>query len=51
MQQENIQEPAPSPCIGFLKGQISVPDDFDTMCGDEILTMFMGEDKDEETAQ
>jgi len=38
-------EPAPSSRIGFLKGQISVPDDFDTMYGDEILSMFLGEEK------
>ena len=38
-------EPTSSPRIGFLKGQISVPDDFDTMFGDEILAMFLGEDK------
>jgi len=38
-------ESAPSPRIGFLKGQIFVPDDFDTMFSDEILAMFMGEDK------
>jgi prevent-host-death family protein len=25
---------------GFLKGQIKVPDDFDTMCADEILELF-----------
>ena len=38
-------EPATSSRIGFLKGQISVPDDFDTMYGDEILSMFLGEEK------
>ena len=26
--------------IGFMKGQIRVPDDFDTMMADEILEMF-----------
>ena len=31
--------------IGFLKGQIKVPDDFDTMLGDEIEKMFYGEDE------
>ena len=30
--------------LGFLRGQISVPDDFDTMCQDEIEKMFYGED-------
>ena len=29
--------------IGFLKGQISVPDDFDTMGQEEIIRMFEGE--------
>jgi antitoxin (DNA-binding transcriptional repressor) of toxin-antitoxin stability system len=29
--------------IGFLKGQISVPDDFDTMGQDEIAEIFDGE--------
>ncbi len=28
--------------IGFLKGQISVPDDFDTMFAEEIEEMFYG---------
>ena len=28
--------------FGFLAGQISVPDDFDTMGADEILSMFEG---------
>ena len=28
--------------IGFLKGKIKVPDDFDTMMADEIETMFSG---------
>ncbi|GJE55785.1 MULTISPECIES: type II toxin-antitoxin system Phd/YefM family antitoxin [Methylobacterium] len=31
--------------LGFLKGQISVPDDFDTMGQDEIIRMFEGEDE------
>ena len=29
--------------LGFLKGQISVPDDFDTMFAKEIEEMFYGE--------
>lgn len=29
---------------GFLAGQISVPDDFDTMMRDEIEAMFYGEE-------
>jgi prevent-host-death family protein len=28
--------------IGFLKGQISAPDDFDTMFAEEIAEMFYG---------
>ena len=31
--------------FGFLRGQISVPDDFDTMCQEEIEKMFYGEDE------
>jgi antitoxin (DNA-binding transcriptional repressor) of toxin-antitoxin stability system len=31
--------------LGFLKGQIKVPDDFDTMMADEIEKMFSGEKK------
>ncbi len=30
--------------IGFLEGQMKVPDDFDTMFQDEIIRMFEGED-------
>jgi prevent-host-death family protein len=30
--------------IGFLKGQIKVPDDFDTMFQDEIEEMFYGKE-------
>jgi prevent-host-death family protein len=29
--------------IGFLKGQYSIPDDFDTMFQDEIIRMFEGD--------
>jgi prevent-host-death family protein len=29
--------------FGFMRGQISVPDDFDTMFADEIEKMFYGE--------
>jgi prevent-host-death family protein len=28
--------------FGFMKGRISVPDDFDTMFQDEIIAMFEG---------
>ena len=30
----------PLPRIGFMKGKISIPDDFDRMNEDEIATMF-----------
>ncbi len=30
--------------FGFLAGQVSVPDDFDRMCADEIEQMFYGEE-------
>lgn len=36
---------APEPRrTGFLKGQVDVPEDFDTMFGDEIEAMFEGRD-------
>jgi len=31
---------APASRLGFMKGQISVPDDFDCMGADEIETLF-----------
>lgn len=34
--------PRPARRFGFLKGQISVPDDFDTMFQKEIEEMFYG---------
>jgi prevent-host-death family protein len=36
-----IQEKPPQR-IGFMEGQFSVPDDFDTMFKDEIAEMFEG---------
>jgi hypothetical protein len=30
--------------LGFLDGEISVPDDFDTMGEDEIIAMFEGDE-------
>ncbi|PZO01586.1 MAG: type II toxin-antitoxin system prevent-host-death family antitoxin [Alphaproteobacteria bacterium] len=33
----------PKSRIGFMEGQIKVPDDFDTMFADEIERMFYGE--------
>jgi prevent-host-death family protein len=38
----NAPEEQPSR-LGFLKGQFSIPDDFDTMGQDEIIRMFEGE--------
>jgi prevent-host-death family protein len=29
--------------IGFMKGEFTVPDDFDTMFQDDIIAMFEGE--------
>ena len=28
--------------LGFMTGEIAVPDDFDRMCGDEIAGLFAG---------
>jgi len=28
--------------LGFMAGQITVPDDFDRMCGEEIAELFTG---------
>lgn len=41
-----IDEPAEQGAhrFGFLRGQIKVPDDFDTMMSEEIERMFYGED-------
>lgn len=36
-----LEEEAPKR-IGFLEGQIDVPDDFDTMFDDEIAALFEG---------
>jgi antitoxin (DNA-binding transcriptional repressor) of toxin-antitoxin stability system len=33
----------PTRRTGFIKGQFSIPDDFDTMFHDEIIRMFEGE--------
>ena len=37
-----VPETAPVKRVGFLKGKIRVPDDFDTMCGEEIRQLFEG---------
>ncbi|RQR60795.1 type II toxin-antitoxin system prevent-host-death family antitoxin [Burkholderia sp. Bp9002] len=39
----DTREPAPPSRIGFMKGQIRVPDDFDSMGGDEIRKLFEGD--------
>jgi prevent-host-death family protein len=39
------EEPKKKRKIGFLEGQFSVPDDFDTMFAKEIEEMFYGDDK------
>ena len=33
--------------LGFMEGQITVPEDFDQMYSDEIIALFEGEDADE----
>lgn len=38
------QEKAATRQLGFLKGKISVPDDFDAMGAQEIERMFAGKD-------
>ena len=35
-----FRDAEPLPRIGFMKGKISVPDNFDTMYEEEISTMF-----------
>jgi prevent-host-death family protein len=47
VQVTRLETPAPKPQrrLGFLKGQIKVPDDFDTMMADEIEKMFSEEKK------
>ena len=41
-----LDAPAPRPIqrIGFMQGEIEVPDDFDTMGAEEIEKMFYGSD-------
>lgn len=36
------QPDAPKPRIGFMKGRIKVPDDFDSLAQDEIEALFTG---------
>ncbi len=37
-----VEPPTPKRRIGFMEGQFTVPDDFDTMFQDEIEEMFYG---------
>ena len=37
-----VDQPAKRPRLGFMKGEIKVPDDFDTMGQEEIERMFYG---------
>ena len=39
------REMEPLPRIGFMKGKISVPDNFDTLFEDEIISLFEGENE------
>jgi prevent-host-death family protein len=39
-----IDAPSTKRRLGFMKGQFTVPDDFDTMFQDEIIKMFEGEE-------
>lgn len=36
------EDDAPRPRIGFMKGRISVPDDFDDLGRDDIAALFQG---------
>jgi len=38
-----LDAPAAPRRIGFMVGEIEIPDDFDRMCEDEIVAMFEGE--------
>ena len=37
------EQPKPMTRVGFLQGQIKVPEDFDPLGADEIAAMFAGE--------
>jgi prevent-host-death family protein len=45
LEEVQAEEPKKKRRIGFLEGQFSVPDDFDTMFAKEIEEMFYGEEK------
>ncbi len=38
-----LDVPKQSSRIGFFDGQFKIPDDFDTMCGAEIESLFYGD--------
>jgi prevent-host-death family protein len=40
-----LDAPAAPRRLGFMRGQFTVPDDFDTMYQDEIEKMFYGDDE------
>ena len=40
-----IDAPAAPRRLGFMRGQFTVPDDFDTMYQEEIEKMFYGDDE------
>lgn len=39
----DVADAKPPRRLGFMEGEATVPDDFDTMFADEILAMFEGE--------
>lgn len=39
----DVEEAKPAKRIGFMKGRIKVPDDFDTMAAEEIARMSYGD--------
>lgn len=41
----DAKAPSKKSRLGFLDGQFKAPDDFDTMCADEIQAMFEGKYK------
>ncbi len=41
----NTPEPRPPRRLGFLKGQFSVPDDFDTLDQEQIIRLFEGDEE------
>ena len=40
VQVSEVEPPSPKTRLGFLTGQVQVPDDFDTLGADEIQAMF-----------